>query len=154
VAIIAHEQGCSVAWGGEAYPLEERADGLLQFKAGGDLFFCVLHRTPDGCLHLTTQLYDQLVDFVAVEPWAPELAHFAGRYTSEECDGGITLEMQDGELTTDLLGRLRRLHPGIDGELVTEDGIVLRAPQAAPGTLVFASWGLRGLAYRRLGPGA
>jgi hypothetical protein len=150
--IIVDEHGASIAWGGEAYPIKRRPDGVFEFKAGGDPFFCVLHRTADGRVHLAAQLYDQIVDFVVIESWTTDVAQFAGRYASEECDGEIKFQMEDGELMTDLLGKPRRLLPGIEGELVTDDGIVLRMPHAVPGTLVFASWGLRGLAYRRRTP--
>jgi len=83
--------------------------------------------------------------------WAARhLAHHAGRYVSDECDGHIELRAEDAHLAADLLGKVRRLQAGAEGELVTDEGIVLRVPPLAEaGTFVFASWGLRGLQYRR-----
>jgi hypothetical protein len=90
---------------------------------------------------------------VAVGSWAPDLAHYAGRYASEECDGHVELRVEDGALRAELFGATRQLHAGTEGELVTDEGIALRVdPQALPDSFIFASWGLRGLAYRRAPP--
>jgi hypothetical protein len=66
---------------------------------------------------------------------------------------GDELRAEAGELAADLLGKMRRLQAGAEGELVTDEGIVLRvSPLAEADTFGFASWGLRGLQYRRLRP--
>ncbi len=94
---------------------------------------------------------DETADYVAVEPWATDIAHYAGRYVSDECDGHIDLNPEDDHLTADLLGKARPLRAGAEGELVTDEGIVLRVPPLSEAdTFTFASWGLRGLQYRRL----
>ena len=104
----------------------------------------------DGRRHFAAQLDDEIAGYVAVGDWTPDLAAFAGRYTSEECDGTIELRAENGALRVDQFGATRTLHPGIEGELVTDEGVVLRvAPRAEDGTFVFASWGLRGLTFGR-----
>ena len=83
-------------------------------------------------------------------PGQPTWRHYAGRYVSDECDGHIELRAEGAHLAADLLGKVRRLQAGAEGELVTDESIVLRVPPLAEaGTFVFASWGLRGLQYRR-----
>ena len=144
------EQGLAIAWGGGEHALTRRADGLLQFDAGGDAFFAVSHVAPDGRIHFSVQLDDEIAEYVAVETWATDMAHYAGRYVSEECDGHIELRVEGDYLTADLLGKVRRLRAGAEGELVTDEGIVLRVPPLSEAdTFTFASWGLRGLQYRR-----
>ncbi len=151
VRILADEHGLWIAWGVGKYALAERADGLLEFTAGGDAFFAVSHIAADGRHHISVQLDNEVADYTAVEDWEHELAHYAGRYTSEECDGHVELYMADGRLEADLLGKVRPLRAGVAGELVTDEGIVLRvAPLAEADSFTFASWGLRGLQYRRL----
>lgn len=147
--ILQDEQGLSIAWGDGRYALTARADGLLRFHAGGDAFIAVGHAAPDERLHLSVQLDDEVADYVAIEAWAPDLAHYAGRYTSEECDGHIELRAEGEHLAANLLGKERRLRTGAEGELVTDEGIALRV---VAGAFIFASWGLRGLEYRRQSP--
>jgi len=150
VRILANGHALSIAWGGAEYALTERADGLLQFEAGGDVFIAVSRVAPDGRVRFSAQLADEVADYVAVEAWATDLAHHGGRYVSDECDGHIELRAEDAHLAADLLGKMRRLQAGAEGELVTDEGIVLRVPPLAEaGTFVFGSWGLRGLQYRR-----
>ena len=85
-----------------------------------------------------------------VGAWTTDVAHYAGRYVSDECDGHRDLNVEGDHLTADLIGKVRPLRAGAEGELVTDEGIVLRVPPLAEaGTFVFASWGLRGLQYRR-----
>ena len=123
----------------------------MQFTAGGDAFLAVSHAAPDGRLHFSAQLGDEVADYVAVGAWATDVAHYAGRYVSDECDGHIDLNAEGDHLTADLLGKVRPLRAGAEGELVTDEGIVLRVPPLAEAdTFTFASWGLRGLQYRRL----
>ena len=153
VRILPSEQGLSFAWGDAEYALMPRADGLMQFEASGDVFFAVSRLAPDGHIRLSVQLDDEVAEYVSVETWATDLAHYAGRYVSEECDGHIELRAEGGHLAADLLGKVRRLQAGAEGELVTDEGIVLRVPPLAEaGTFAFASWGLRGLQYRRRPP--
>jgi CubicO group peptidase (beta-lactamase class C family) len=150
VRILTSAQGLSIAWGGAEYALTERADGLLQFDASGDVFFAVSRIAPDGRINLSVQLDDEVADYVAVETWATDLARYAGHYVSEECEGHIELRTEGADLTADLLGKVRRMRAVAEGELVTDEGIVVRvAPLAQAGTFIFASWGLRGLQYRR-----
>ena len=142
--------GLAIGWGGAEYALTQRDDGLLQFDASGDVFFAVSRLAPDGRIHLSVQLGDEVADYVAVEPWATDIAHFAGQYVSEECDGRFELRTEGDYLTADLLGKVRPLRAGAEGELVSDEGIVVRvSPLAEPGTFVFTSWGLRGVQYRR-----
>ena len=151
VRILPSEQGLSIAWGGAEYPLIQRGDGLLQFDASGDAFFAVSHHAPDARIHLSVQLDAEVAEYVAVETWATDLARYAGRYVSEECDGHVELRVEGADLAADLLGKVRRLQTGAEGELVTDEGIVLRVPPlAAEGSFDFTGWGLRGLQYRRL----
>ena len=153
VRILTSELGLSIAWGGAEYALTERADGLLQFDASGDVFFGISRIAPDGRIHFSVQLEDEVADYVAVEAWATDLAHYAGRYVSDECDGHIELRAEGPHLAADLLGKVRRLQAGAEGELVTDEGIVLRVPPLAEaGAFTFASWGLRGLQYHRRPP--
>lgn len=151
--ILEEGDGLSVAWGRGKHPLTTRDDGLLQFTAAGDAFIAASYLDEDGRRHFAAQLDDEVADHVAVGDWAPDLAAFAGRYTSEECDGHIELRADNGRLSVDQFGTTRGLHAGVDGELVTDEGVVLRVPpRAEDGTFVFASWGLRGLTYRRHDP--
>jgi len=151
VRILPSEHGLSIAWGGAAYPLNQRGDGLLQFDASGDVFFAVSHLALDGRIHLSVQLDAEVAGYVAVAAWATDPAHYAGRYVSEECDGHVELRVEGAHLAAELLGKVRRLQAGGEGELVTDEGIVLHvAPLAVEGSFEFASWGLRGLQYRRL----
>ncbi len=153
IRILADDQGLWIAWGEAKYALSERVDGLLQFNAGGDAFFAVSHLASDGRIHFSVQLDDEVADYVAVEAWAPTLEQYAGRYVSDECDGHIELRAEADHLAANLIGKVRRLQAGAEGELVTDEGIVLRvSPLAEAGTFVFASWGLRGLQYRRRHP--
>jgi CubicO group peptidase (beta-lactamase class C family) len=150
VRILPSERGLSIAWGGAEYPLTQRGDGLLQFDASGDAFFAVSHLAPDGRIRLSVQLDAEMAEYVAVETWATDLAHYAGRYVSKECDGHVELRVEGASLTADLLGKVRRLQAGAEGELVTDEGIVLHVPPLSEAdTFTFASWGLRGLQYRR-----
>ena len=97
------------------------------------------------------QLNDEVADYVAVEAPTPDVAHYAGRYVSDECDGHLDLIAEGDHLAADLLGKVRPLRAGAEGELATDEGIVLRVPPLAKAdTFTFASWGLRGLQYRRL----
>jgi hypothetical protein len=142
--------GLTVAWGSGKQALTARDDGLLQFTTGGDLFIAASFIDDDGRPHFAVQLDDEIADHVAVGDWAPDLATFAGRYTSEECDGHIELVADGTGLKVDRFGATRGLHAGAEGELVTDEGVVLRvAPRAENDTFVFASWGLRGLTFRR-----
>ena len=153
VTILADQHGLWIAWGGARHALAERADGVLQFTAGGDSFFAVPHIASDGRLHLCVQLDNEVADYAAVEAWEHDLTDYAGRYVSEECDGHVELCMADGRLEAELLGKVRPLRAGVAGELVTDEGIVLSvAPHAEAGSFTFASWGLRGLQYRRQKP--
>jgi hypothetical protein len=125
----------------------------MQFTAGGDAFIAASYADDDGRRHFAAQLDDEVADHVAVGDWAPDLAAFAGRYTSEECDGHIELRADGAGLKVDQFVATRSLHAGAEGDLVTDEGVVLRVPpRAEDGTFVFASWGLRGLSYRRLAP--
>jgi CubicO group peptidase (beta-lactamase class C family) len=151
VRILANGERHAIAWGGGEHALTRRADGLLEFTAGGDSFLAASHAAPDGRIHFSVQLGDETADYVAVEPWATDIAHYAGRYVSDECDGHIDLNPEDDHLTADLLGKARPLRAGAEGELLTDEGIVLRVPPLSEAdTFTFASWGLRGLQYRRL----
>ncbi len=153
VRILASGEGHAIAWGGGEHALTQRADGLLQFTAGGDSFLAVSHAAPDGRLHFSAQLGDEVADYVAVGAWANDVAHYAGRYVSDECDGHLDLDAEGDHLTADLLGKVRPLRAGAEGELVTDEGIVLRVPPLAEAdTFTFASWGLRGVQYRRQRP--
>ncbi len=151
VRILAGGEGHAIAWGGGEHSITLRADGLLQFTAGGDAFLAVSHAAPDGRLHFLVQLNDEVADYVAVEAPATDVAHYAGRYVSDECDGHLNIGTEGDHLTADLLGKVRPLRAGAEGELATDEGIVLRVPPLAEAdTFTFASWGLRGLQYRRL----
>jgi CubicO group peptidase (beta-lactamase class C family) len=153
--VLQENDGLAIAWGSGKYPLTTRDDGLLQFTAGGDAFIAASYVDDDGRRHFAAQLDDEVADHVAVGDWAPDLAAFAGRYTSEECDGHIELRAEGAGLKVDQFGATRSLHAGAEGDLVTDEGVVLRVPpRAEDGTFVFASWGLRGLSYRRLAPAA
>jgi CubicO group peptidase (beta-lactamase class C family) len=153
VRILAGGEGHAIAWGGGEHALTRRADGLLEFTAGGDSFLAVSHAAPDGRLHFSAQLGDEVADYLAVGAWATDIAHYAGRYVSEECDGHIDLNVEGNHLIADLLGKVRRLEAGAEGELVTDEGIVVRVPPLSEAdTFTFASWGLRGLQYRRQDP--
>jgi hypothetical protein len=148
--ILQENDGLSVAWGSGKHPLITRDDGLLQFTAGGDAFIAVSYVSDDGGRHFAAQLDDEVADHVTVGDWAPDLAVFAGRYTSEECDGQLELRADGASLKVDQFGATRTLHAGVEGELVTDEGVVLRvSPRAEDDTFVFASWGLRGLTFRR-----
>jgi CubicO group peptidase (beta-lactamase class C family) len=151
--VLQENDGLAIAWGSGKYPLTTRDDGLLQFTAGGDAFIAASYADDDGRRHFAAQLDDEVADHVAVGDWAPDLAAFAGRYTSEECDGHIELRADGAGLKVDQFVATRSLHAGAEGDLVTDEGVVLRVPpRAEDGTFVFASWGLRGLSYRRLAP--
>ena len=79
------------------------------------------------------------------------MAPYAGRYVSDECDGHIDLNAEGDHLTANLLGKVRPLRAGTEGEVVTDEGIVMRVPPLSEAdTFTFASWGLRGVQYRRL----
>ena len=150
VRILASGAGHAIAWGGGEHALTQRADGLLQFTAGGDAFLAVSHAVRDGRLHFSAQLGDEVADYVAVGAWATDVAHYAGRYVSDECDGHFDLNAEGDHLTADLFGKVRPLRAGAEGELVTDEGIVLRVPPLSEAdTFTFASWGLRGVQYRR-----
>ena len=150
VGIVAGSEGHAIAWGGGEHDITQRDDGLLQFTAGGDAFLAVSHLAPDGRLHLSVQLGEEVANYVAVGTWTADIAHYAGRYVSDECDGHLDLIVEGDHLTADLLGKMRPLRAGAEGELVTGDGIMLRVPPLSEAdTFTFASWGLRGLQYRR-----
>ncbi|MFA6141334.1 MAG: serine hydrolase domain-containing protein, partial [Hyphomicrobium sp.] len=151
VRILPSEQGLSIAWGGAEYPLTQCGNGLLQFDASGDAFFAVSRLAPDGRIRLSVQLDDEVAEYVSVETWTTDPAHYAGRYVSDECDGHVELRIEGAYLAADLLGKVRPLRAGAEGELVTDEGIVLRVPPlAVEGSFEFTGWGLRGLQYRRL----
>ncbi len=151
--ILTDGEGLAIAWGGSKRALTRRDDGLWQFAAGGDAFIAASFTGADGRLHFCAQLDEEIAEFVAVDAWAHDLAHYAGRYASEECDGYVELRAADGALRAELFGATRQLHAGAEGELVTDEGVALRvSPRALPDTFVFASWGLRGLSYRRVTP--
>jgi len=150
VRILARGEGHAIAWGGGEHALTQRADGLLQFTAGGDAFLAVSHAASDGRLHFSVQLGDEVADYVAVGAWTTDVAHYAGRYVSDECDGHFDLNAEGDHLAADLLGKVRPLRAGAEGELVTDEGIVLRVPPLSEAdTFTFTSWGLRGVQYRR-----
>ena len=151
VRVLASGAGHTIAWGGGEHAVTQRAGGLLQFTAGGDAFLAVSHAARDGHLHVSAQLGDEVADYAKVGTWTTDLAHYAGHYVSDECDGHMALNVEGDHLTADLLGKVRPLRAGAEGELVTDEGIVLRVPPlAAADTFTFASWGLRGVQYRRL----
>ena len=151
VRILANGEGHAIAWGNGEHALTQRADGLLQFTAGGDAFLAVSHAAADGRLHFSVQLGEEVADYVRVADWTTDVAHYAGRYVSDECAGHLDLNAEGDHLTADLIGKVRPLRAGAEGELVTDEGIVLRvAPLSEADTFTFASWGLRGLQYRRL----
>jgi CubicO group peptidase (beta-lactamase class C family) len=150
IRILARGEAHAIAWGGGEHALMQRDDGLLQFTAGGDAFLAVTHAAPDGRLHVSVQLGEEVADFMAVGTWTTDVAHYAGRYVSDECDGHMNLNVEGDHLAADLLGKVRALRAGAEGELVTDEGIVLRVqPLSETDTFTFASWGLRGLQYRR-----
>jgi CubicO group peptidase (beta-lactamase class C family) len=153
VRIMARGEGHAIAWGGAEHALTQRADGLLQFTTGGDAFLAVTHAAAGGRLHFSVQLGDEVANYVAVEAWTNGVAHYAGRYVSDECAGHVDLNAEGDHLTADLIGKVRPLRAGAEGELVTDEGIVLRVPpRSEADTFVFTSWGLRGLTYRRAPP--
>ncbi len=138
----------------KTYELEQSAQqNVFKMDLGPRSAYVAFTRDPEGAVRVYFHRNNDASIYTREELWVPDMASYAGDYVADECGAHVTLRWDGSQLMSDDFGERQIFVPGVKGELVGIDPMVLRGPVDGS-TSNFASGrpGFKGLLFRRVGP--